>query len=243
MEVLFENSAEELAADPSLLNEVTDRLLKEAAKEHHPHNRLLPATFVQLLLTHIAPELLTASNADAQKHLLASCCLRNILIPNFPQLADNKLFRAVVFNYAQTLNELTRREREGLVNAEGSSLKYAARGYILNEIMLKLAQISHVFVPELLRFAKIMIEIGLAYLQQCSEPVEQKQLRVFSKLAEKSKIPTHLYKLTSRKVWKKASLVVFLKNLFDQVKTFLTSCGYTKHALGLQIYKEILEQF
>lgn len=58
-------------------------------------------------------------------------------------------------------------------------------------------------------------------------------MRIASKLADKSKIPRHIYKLTCRKVWKKSSFIVFIKFLFEQVKTFLTTCGFSKHALGL----------
>lgn len=134
---------------------MTERVLKEVAKEHHPHNRLLPASFVQLLLAMIAPENILGNNEEGQRCLLAASCLRAVLIANFPQLEENKVFRAITMNYAQTLNLIARHVRED--EGEGSSMKFAARGYILSEIMLKLVQISHVFVPELLRFAKMAL--------------------------------------------------------------------------------------
>lgn len=141
-------------------------MLKEAAREHHPHNRLLPASFVQLLLMEVAPEQIAGSNAKGQRYLLALSCLRGVLIANFPQLAENKVFKAVTANHAQTLNFIVREER-ALIEEAGGRLKLAARGVIANQIMLKLVQISHVFIPEVLRFAKFSIETALRYLEQC----------------------------------------------------------------------------
>ncbi len=111
----------------------------------------------------MGPEGILGNNEEGQQYLLAANCLRNILIANFAQLQDNKVFKAIAINYAQTLNAIVRKEREEAENGEG--MKYAARGYILNEIMLKLMQISHVFIPETLRFTKIIIEIALSHLQ------------------------------------------------------------------------------
>lgn len=103
----------------------------------------------------IAPENILGNNEEGQRYLLAASCLRGVLIANFPQLEENKVFRAITMNYAQTLNLIAShvREEEG----DGNRMKFAARGYILSEIMLKLVQISHVFVPELLRFAKMTL--------------------------------------------------------------------------------------
>jgi hypothetical protein len=117
----------------------------------------------------MGPEVILGSNQEGQQYLLAANCLRNILIANFAQLQDNKVFKAIVINYAQTLNAIVRKEREEADDGEGMTLKYAARGYILNEIMLKLVQISHVFIPEVLRFAKVIIEIALSHLQMSEQ--------------------------------------------------------------------------
>jgi hypothetical protein len=37
--------------------------------------------------------------------------------------------------------------------------------------------------------------------------------------------------------------MLFIKGVFEQVKTILTSCGFSKHALGVEIYKEINDIF
>ena len=91
------------------------------------------------------------------------------MIANFTQLNDNKMFAAVVMNHAQTLNVIVGKERERWVEGEQNGLKFIARGYLLNEIMLKLLQKSHVFIPELLRFASISLEIGVSYYAKLSE--------------------------------------------------------------------------
>ena len=109
MELLMHIAALELKEDPLALNAVTARVLKEAAREHHPQNRLLPASFVQLLLAQLAPEQIVGSNEEGQRYLLAANCLRGILVTNFPQLQENKVFRAIAANYAQTLSLIVRR--------------------------------------------------------------------------------------------------------------------------------------
>lgn len=60
------------------------------------------------------------------------------------------------------------------------------------------------------------------------------------KLAPSSKLPKLLFKLASKNIWKRYSLIVFVKCVVEQVTAYLTTCGFSKHALGLQIYKEIL---
>jgi hypothetical protein len=116
MELLVHSAAQELKDDPLALNDVTERVLKEAARDHHPQNRLLPASFVQLLLEQVAPEQIVGSNEDGQRYLLAANCLRGVLVANFPQLQENKVFRAIATNYAQTLNLIVRRERQALAD-------------------------------------------------------------------------------------------------------------------------------
>lgn len=55
-----------------------------------------------------------------------------MLIANFPQLEENKVFRAIVMNHAQTLNLIVQKERANMLEGEGLTLKYAARGFIAN---------------------------------------------------------------------------------------------------------------
>lgn len=147
MEALFDSAAEELTSDPTRLNELTDRVLKEAAREHHPHNRLLPAAFVQALLMQLGPSQITENNAQAQRYLLALNSLRGLLITNFPQLAENKLFRAITANHAQALVLIASEERRLSEEGAEARLKLAARGVVASQIILKLAQLSHTFIP------------------------------------------------------------------------------------------------
>lgn len=85
-----------------------------------------------MLLGEITPDGIIGSNAVAQRYILGLNCLRNIMIANFAQLYDNKMFAAVVMNHAQTLNVIVNKERERWLNGGETSLKYIARGYLLN---------------------------------------------------------------------------------------------------------------
>jgi hypothetical protein len=62
-------------------------------------------------------------------------------------------------------------------------------------------------------------------------------------LAENSKIPKVLYSLGFKKVWKKSYLIMLIKRIYEQLHSFITTCGYKKNALEISIYKEVVEQF
>jgi hypothetical protein len=98
-----------------------------------------------------------ASNVVSLKLLLAANALRSILAANFQHLSENKLYAAIVMIYTQCLAKLVDAERGLNLEETGSSLRFLARGYLLNEIMLKLVQKSHHFVPEYFRFVRISI--------------------------------------------------------------------------------------
>lgn len=113
--------------------------------------------------------------------------------------------------------------------------------------MLKLLQKSHVFIPELLRFASITVEIGVSYYVRLSEEdgeeIPAKELRVLSKLGENSKVPKLLLSLGFKKVWKKSYMLILLKGVVEQMQRILTTCGYKKNALDLDLYKQIIEKY
>jgi len=81
-------------------------MLKSVAKEHHPHNKLLPASFVQILLVHNSPDLLIGTNYEFQKYILSINCLRNIIITNFSNLSENKMYNTLLLNYSVSLSKL-----------------------------------------------------------------------------------------------------------------------------------------
>lgn len=49
MQIAKEDCLLQLKQTPSRLNHLTEALLRQAAAAHHPHNKLLPAQFVQEL--------------------------------------------------------------------------------------------------------------------------------------------------------------------------------------------------
>lgn len=169
------------------------------------------------------------------------------MIANFSQLNDNKMFVAVVMNHAQTLNVIVGKERERWIEGGQHCLRFIARGYLANEIMLKLLQKSHVYIPELLRFASIALEIGAGYYdslnEEDAEEIPAKELRILSKVGENSKVPKLLLSLGFKKIWKKSYMLILLKAVVEQLQRILTTCGYKKNALELDLYKQIVQKY
>lgn len=64
-----------------------------------------------MLLAEINAENMIGTNLQAQRYILSMNCLRNVLVINFPQLKDNKMFTALVMNYSLTLNHLAQTVR------------------------------------------------------------------------------------------------------------------------------------
>lgn len=154
---------------------------------------------------------------------------------NFAQLNDNKMFAAVVMNHAQTLNVIVGKERERWIEGGQHSLKFIARGYLANEIMLKLLQKAHVYIPEMLRFASTALDIGVSYFdklnEEDAEEIPAKELRILSKLGDNSKVPKLLLSLGYKKIWKKSYMLILLRAVVEQLQRILTTCGYKKNAL------------
>ena len=92
--------------EPTALTEITESLLRELTKEHHPHNKLLPAAFIAQLLQYITPSSIVDTNVKSKKHILAINSLRAVIVINFTDYSSNKMFTAILLNYTQTLKEI-----------------------------------------------------------------------------------------------------------------------------------------
>lgn len=63
--------------------------------------------------------------------------------------------------YTQNLSKVIDQSRELVNNSNSKGLKLLARALLMSEIILKLIQRSHQFVPEYFRFARTAIELSL----------------------------------------------------------------------------------
>jgi hypothetical protein len=121
----------------------------------------LPADFIAILFSQYYPEALLGNNLTATKCLLSLNALRSIITANFTQVAENKIYSAVIMIYTQSLSKIVAEGKQGGYSEESKGLKLMARGVLMSEMMLKLIQRSHQFVPEYYRFVKTSMELAL----------------------------------------------------------------------------------
>jgi len=87
MITLFTEQVEVLKKKPELLAKTTYKLMQAAANAHHPHNKLIPSSDVQQLISIFTQYHLTSNNVDATHNLLAANCLAMTLRVNFNHLS------------------------------------------------------------------------------------------------------------------------------------------------------------
>lgn len=183
------------------------------------------------------------SNVAALKLLLAANALRSILAANFQHLSENKLYAAIVMTYTQCLAKLVDAQRELNSQETGSALRFLARGYLLNEIMLKLVQKSHHFVPEYFRFVRISVELATEALQSAEGEVGEKEYRRMGQAAEGSHVGKEMYSLGFKKEWSRTQLLAFAHGLSDQFQRYVLTCGLTNLTIEMPLYKDIEQLF
>jgi hypothetical protein len=143
---LFTEQVDLLKKKPELLAKTTYKLMQAAANAHHPHNKLIPSSDVQQLLSILTQYPLTSNNADSLHHLLAANCLSMTLRVNFNQLSENRLYATVVMHYGQIIEDVVMMLRNSQEEAF-TYVKLIARGIVVSKIILKLVERTHAFVP------------------------------------------------------------------------------------------------
>jgi len=64
--------------------------------------------------------------------LLSLNALRNIITANFTQVADNKLYSALIMIYTQSLSKVVEEGKQHGYNQESKGLKLMARGLLMS---------------------------------------------------------------------------------------------------------------